>query len=147
MTRPSSSSLEATGVTPYLVFLFAVLSTATLADGFDSAMLTVAAPDARQALGISLSECYGWTTNLFGRFTEVLVPLGVGLFVSTLGISWSVGVFAFGPVLGAIVVLLYAPETRGMTLEEIQDSLSSAEAPATDPSTDEDVPTPEAATR
>ena len=56
MTRPSSSSLEATRVTPYLVFLFAVLSTATLADGFDSAMMTVAAPDARQALGISLSE-------------------------------------------------------------------------------------------
>jgi MFS family permease len=66
---------------------------------------------------------YGWTTNLFGRFTEVLVPLGVGLFITTLGISWSVGVFAFGPILGAIVVLRYAPETKGMTLEEIQDSL------------------------
>jgi putative MFS transporter len=68
---------------------------------------------------------YGWTTNLFGRLTEVLVPLGIGVFVGTLGISWSVAVFAFGPVLGAVVVLLYAPETRGMTLEEIQDALAT----------------------
>jgi putative MFS transporter len=67
---------------------------------------------------------YGWTTNLFGRITEVLVPFGIGLFIGTLGISWSVAVFAFGPVLGAVVVLLYAPETKGMTLEEIQDALA-----------------------
>jgi putative MFS transporter len=69
---------------------------------------------------------YGWTTNLFGRATEVLVPLGIGLFISTLGISWSVGLFAFGPILGAVVVLLYAPETKGMTLEQIQENLSTS---------------------
>jgi hypothetical protein len=54
-----------------------------------------------------------------------MVPLGIGIFVGTLGISWSVALFAFGPVLGAIVVLLYAPETKGMTLEEIQDALAT----------------------
>jgi len=67
---------------------------------------------------------YGWTTNLFGRITEVLTPLLVGVFVSTLGISWSVTVVAFGPIVGALIVLRYAPETMGMTLEEIDEELS-----------------------
>lgn len=73
---------------------------------------------------------YGWTTNLFGRLTEVLVPLAVGTFVATLGISWSVTVVAFGPVLGALVVLKWAPETRGLTLEQIEEMLSAPAAGA-----------------
>jgi putative MFS transporter len=64
---------------------------------------------------------YGWTTNLFGRVTEVGVPLAVGAFVGVLGLSWSVGMVAFGPVLGAALVWRYAPETKGLTLEEIED--------------------------
>jgi putative MFS transporter len=67
---------------------------------------------------------YGWATAVFGRGTEILVPLGIGFFVGSLGISWSVALFAFGPVLGAAVILLYAPETKGMTLEEIEETLS-----------------------
>jgi putative MFS transporter len=67
---------------------------------------------------------YGWTTNLFGRLTEVITPLLVGAFVVTLGISWSVTIVAFGPIIGALIVLRYAPETRGMTLEEIDERLS-----------------------
>jgi putative MFS transporter len=63
---------------------------------------------------------YGWTTNLFGRMTEVGVPLAVGAFVTSIGISNSVAAVAIGPVLGAILVLRYAPETKGLTLEEIQ---------------------------
>jgi putative MFS transporter len=64
---------------------------------------------------------YGWTTNLFGRISEVGVPLVVGAFVTTLGLSWSVGVVAFGPIVGAVLVLRFAPETRGLTLEQIDD--------------------------
>lgn len=67
---------------------------------------------------------YGWTTNLFGRITEVVTPLLVGAFVTTMGISWSVTVVAFGPILGALIVLRYAPETMGLTLEEIDEELS-----------------------
>jgi len=63
---------------------------------------------------------YGWTTNLFGRVTEVATPLLVGVFVMSLGISWSVTLVAFGPIVGALIVLRYAPETMGLTLEEIQ---------------------------
>lgn len=62
---------------------------------------------------------YGWTTNLFGRISEIGAPLVIGAFVTTLGLSWSVGVVAFGPILGALLVLRYAPETKGLTLEEI----------------------------
>jgi putative MFS transporter len=73
---------------------------------------------------------YGWTTNLFGRVTEVAVPLAVGTFIATLGISWSVTVVAFGPVLGALVVLKWAPETKGLTLEQIEAALAPGPAPA-----------------
>jgi len=73
---------------------------------------------------------YGWTTNLFGRVTEVAVPLLVGTFIATLGISWSVTVVAFGPILGALIVLKWAPETKGLTLEQIEAALAPAPAPA-----------------
>ena len=68
---------------------------------------------------------YGWTTNLVGRVTEVVTPMAIGLLIVPLGISWSIGVVAIGPILGALLVLRYAPETRGLTLEEVQEQLSS----------------------
>ncbi|HKA54329.1 MAG TPA: MFS transporter, partial [Candidatus Binatia bacterium] len=55
-TPTPQSDLEVNQVNGYLIFLFVLLSTATLFDGFDAAMLTVAAPDARETLHISLSE-------------------------------------------------------------------------------------------
>jgi MFS family permease len=76
---------------------------------------------------------YAWATMVFGRATEILTPLGIGLFVGTLGISWSVAVFAFGPVIGAVIVLLYAPETKGLTLEEIQEKLATPQEPVAGP--------------
>lgn len=66
---------------------------------------------------------YGWTTNLFGRGTEVIVPLLIGLLIPVLGISWGITVVAIGPILAAILIMIYAPETRGLSLEEIQEKL------------------------
>jgi putative MFS transporter len=63
---------------------------------------------------------YGWTTNLFGRITEIGTSFLVAAFVGTLGISGSVAVVSIGPILGALLVLRYAPETKGLTLEEVQ---------------------------
>jgi len=63
---------------------------------------------------------YGWTTNLFGRITEVGASFLVAAFVNTLGISGSVAIVSVGPILGALLVLRYAPETKGLTLEEVQ---------------------------
>lgn len=70
---------------------------------------------------------YGWTTNFLGRFTEVLTPMAIGaLIVPIGGISNAIAVVAVGPILGALLVLRYAPETRGLTLEEIQQTLGSS---------------------
>ena len=66
---------------------------------------------------------YAWTTNLTGRITEVITPAAIGVLIFWLGIANSIAVVAIGPVLGALLVLRYAPETRGLTLEEIQESL------------------------
>jgi putative MFS transporter len=66
---------------------------------------------------------YGWTTNLAGRVTEVLTPVLIGLLIAPLGIPGAIAVVAAGPILGAILVLRYAPETRGLTLEQIASQL------------------------
>jgi putative MFS transporter len=66
---------------------------------------------------------YGWTTNLFGRITEVLTPMAIGALSLHLGIPNSIAVVAVGPIVGAALVLRFAPETRGMTLEQIADAL------------------------
>jgi hypothetical protein len=66
---------------------------------------------------------YAFTTNLLGRATEVGVPFIVSGLLPLLGISWSVGVVAFGPIAGALVVWRYAPETKGLTLEQVEDML------------------------
>jgi putative MFS transporter len=66
---------------------------------------------------------YGWTTNLFGRVTEVLTPMAIGALSIWLGIPNSIAVVAVGPILGAALVVRYAPETRGMTLEQIAERL------------------------
>jgi putative MFS transporter len=68
---------------------------------------------------------YGWTTNLVGRITEVVTPIAIGALSVELGIPNSIAVVAIGPVLGAALVLRYAPETRGMTLEQIAESLGA----------------------
>ncbi len=66
---------------------------------------------------------YGWTTNLFGRVTEVAVPFLIGQLIPIMGISWGITWVAIGPIIGAILVMMYAPETRGLTLEQIQERL------------------------
>ena len=69
---------------------------------------------------------YGWATNLFGRITEIATPALIGLLIPALGISWAVSLAGFGPILGALFVLRYAPETRGLTLEQIEQRVRTA---------------------
>ncbi len=70
---------------------------------------------------------YGWTTNFVGRITEVVTPITIGLMLGPLGgIPEAITVVAAGPIIGALLVLAYAPETMGMTLEEVESSLDEA---------------------
>ena len=71
---------------------------------------------------------YAWTTNLTGRITEVITPAVIGISAAWIGIANSIALVAVGPILGAILVLRYAPETRGLTLEQIQDQLEEESA-------------------
>jgi putative MFS transporter len=69
---------------------------------------------------------YGWATNLFGRLTEVAIPGLIGLMLAAgHTISWSIAVVGVGPILGALLVAKFAPETRGLTLEQIQEKLDA----------------------
>jgi putative MFS transporter len=56
---------------------------------------------------------YSMTTNLFGRVMEFLTPALIGALAVEIGIP------------GAVVVLADAPETRGLTLEEIDAGLAA----------------------
>jgi len=71
---------------------------------------------------------YAWATNLFGRVTEIVTPALIGLLIPWLGISWAVSLAGFGPILGALFVLRYAPETKGLTLEQIESGLGAEPA-------------------
>ncbi len=41
---------------------------------------------------------YGWTTNLFGRVTEVAIPYLIGQLIPVMGISWGITWVAIGPI-------------------------------------------------
>lgn len=69
---------------------------------------------------------YSWTTNLFGRVMELVTPALIGLLAIEIGLPGAVALMAIGPIVGALVVLRYAPETRGLTLEEIEVGLGRA---------------------
>ena len=56
----------------------------------------------------------------------VVIPMVIGALIIPIGgISNAIAIVAVGPILGAILVLRYAPETKGMILEEIQESLET----------------------
>jgi putative MFS transporter len=72
---------------------------------------------------------YGWTTNFFGRATELITPTFISaLLLAGLSISTSIAVVGIGPILGALLIARFAPETRGLTLEQIQEKLDSESA-------------------
>ncbi|MDG2334772.1 MAG: MFS transporter [Myxococcota bacterium] len=73
---------------------------------------------------------YGWTTNFLGRITEVITPMAIGALLIPLNddIPAAIAVVAVGPILGAIAVLRYAPETQGLTLEQVQDHFDQENA-------------------
>ena len=78
--------------------------------------------------GLSKGDEIVSSGGLAGRVTEVATPALIGaLNVPLGGIPMAIAMVAVGPVIGAILVVRYAPETRGMTLEEVQDHMDRLE--------------------
>ena len=69
---------------------------------------------------------YSLTVQLLGQITALLTPFTIGALSKSLGgLGNAVAAVSIGPVIGAVLVWIFAPETRGRTLEEL-------EAPALD---------------
>jgi MFS transporter, putative metabolite:H+ symporter len=63
---------------------------------------------------------YSITVQLLGQLTALFSPFVIGLLSRPLGgLGNAVAVAAFGPLIGAVLVWIYAPETLGMRLEEL----------------------------
>lgn len=69
---------------------------------------------------------YGWTTNLFGRIAEFATPALIAFLIAEADVSipTAVALVSVGPVIGAILVWRHAPETRGLTLEQVEEVAS-----------------------
>ena len=63
---------------------------------------------------------YSLTVQLLGRITALLTPFIIGALSRSLGgLGNAVAVVSIGPVIGAVLVALFAPETRGKPLEDL----------------------------
>jgi len=66
---------------------------------------------------------YSWTVQVFGQLASLLTPVTIGALSKSLGgLTGAVSAVCVGPIIGAAVIMLWAPETRGLKLEEISDS-------------------------
>ena len=64
---------------------------------------------------------FSLVVQLLGQIASLLTPFTVGVLSKSLGgLGNAVAVVAVGPVIGALLVWMFAPETRGRTLEEIE---------------------------
>ncbi len=63
---------------------------------------------------------YSLTVQVFGQVASLATPFVIGALSNALGgLGNAVTSVCIGPVIGAALVLLYAPETRGKKLEEL----------------------------
>ncbi len=63
---------------------------------------------------------YGLTVQVFGQIAALATPFVIGVLSKALGgLGNAVASVCIGPVIGAVLVVLYAPETRGKKLEEL----------------------------
>jgi MFS transporter, putative metabolite:H+ symporter len=62
---------------------------------------------------------YSLTVQVLGQFATLLTPITIGALSHALGgLGNAVAVVSIGPLIGALIVGIFAPETRGMRLEE-----------------------------
>lgn len=106
--------------------MFAYQGARTATSAFSSELF----PTGSRATGYCLC------VQVLGQLGWMLAPLAVGLLSDPLGgLGNAASVFAVGPVLGSLLVVTYAPETCGKTLEELSPeppAVSRAQTPARD---------------
>jgi MFS family permease len=70
---------------------------------------------------------YSLTVNLFGQIAGLFTPLIIGsLSKSVGGLGNAVAIASIGPVIGALLIWRYAPETRAMRLEDVSPAAAAA---------------------
>ena len=63
---------------------------------------------------------YSLTVQVFGQIAALATPFVIGVLSKALGgLGNAVASVCIGPVIGAVLVILYAPETKGKKLEEL----------------------------
>ena len=63
---------------------------------------------------------YSMTVQLLGQLAALFTPVTIGMLSRSLGgLGNAVAAVSAGPVIGAALVMIFAPETRGMKLEEL----------------------------
>jgi len=66
------------------------------------------------------ASSYSMTVNLLGSLAGLLTPFTIGALSRSMGgLGNAVAVVSIAPVIGAAIVMLFAPETRGVKLEEL----------------------------
>jgi MFS family permease len=79
-----------------------------------SALSSELFPTAARATGFCL------TVQVLGQLGWMLAPVFAGLLARPMGgLGNAAALFAAGPIIGAIIVIAYVPETCGKTLEEL----------------------------
>jgi putative MFS transporter len=112
------------------VSIFALFLTETHAAMLTSMVVTVVAFQAARTATATYSAelfpteiratSYSITVNLLGALAGLATPFTIGALSKSMGgLGNAVAVVSIGPVIGAAIVLLFAPETRGATLEEL----------------------------
>jgi MFS family permease len=112
------------------VSIYALFQTSTHAAMLTAMIATVVAfQGARTATATYSAELfpteiratsYSLTVQLFGQITAIASPLLIGLLSKPMGgLGNAVAVMAIGPLLGAVLIWMFAPETRGLRLEEL----------------------------
>jgi MFS transporter, putative metabolite:H+ symporter len=104
-----------------IVTMFAYQASRTATSAFSSELF----PTEIRCTGYSL------TVQVLGQVGWALSPVVVGLLSGPMGgLGNAAALFSSGPVLGAILILAWAPETRGRTLEELSPSRLDLEPPS-----------------
>ncbi|HLI78583.1 MAG TPA: MFS transporter, partial [Candidatus Binataceae bacterium] len=112
------------------VAIFALFQTATHGSMLTSMVITVVSFQAARTATATYSAelfpteiratSYSMTVNLLGAIASLATPFTIGVLSHSMGgLGNAVAVVSIGPVIGAVIVMLFAPETRGASLEEL----------------------------